>query len=77
MNSEKSTGRLAYGEVRLDCVHWEWSQLCLILGPRGKVFRHGHWEGLRLKYLLLVGTVTLYFWEVKYAKKCSEESTIC
>ena len=44
---------------------------------KGLEFRHDHWEGLRLKYLLLVGTVTIHFWHVDFARKCSEKSQIC
>lgn len=41
---------------------------------KGQGFSHDNWKGLRLKYLLLVGTVTVHFWHVNYAKKCSEKS---
>jgi hypothetical protein len=36
-----------------------------------------HWKDHELKYLLLVGIVTVYFWHMNYAEKCSEESAIC
>lgn len=39
-------------------------------------FRHDYGEGLRLKYLLLVGAVTIHFWHVNCARKCSEKSKI-
>lgn len=76
VNSEKSAGRLGYrgGKTRLYTLEAEPADHDL--GSQGKVFRHGHWEGLKFVFDTCWDCHYLFL-GVKYAKKCSEESTIC